>query len=80
MATITIKNVPDDLYELLKARAQANRRSINNEAIMCIERAVRSHRPDVERVLAEAKMIREKTADYLTTHDEFNQIKNEGRS
>ena len=45
MATLTIKNIPDDLYEELKQRAATNRRSINNEVIMLIERAFRSYRP-----------------------------------
>ena len=40
MATMTIKNIPDELYEELKQRAAANRRSINNEVIVLIERAV----------------------------------------
>ena len=33
MATLTLKNVPDDLYRRLKAQAAANRRSLNQEAI-----------------------------------------------
>lgn len=33
MATLTIRNVPDDLYERLKALAKRNRRSLNQEAI-----------------------------------------------
>lgn len=37
MATLTLKNVPDDLYGQLKARAASNRRSLNREAIVCLE-------------------------------------------
>ncbi|MBO6575871.1 MAG: Arc family DNA-binding protein [Rhodothermales bacterium] len=33
MATITLKNVPDDLHNKLKAQAERNRRSLNQEAI-----------------------------------------------
>ena len=33
MATITLKNVPDDLHKKLKAQAERNRRSLNQEAI-----------------------------------------------
>ena len=33
MATLTLKNVPDDLYQKLKAQAVAHRRSLNQEAI-----------------------------------------------
>lgn len=44
MANLTIKNVPDDLYEQLKQRAAENRRSLNSEAIVCMEQAVKEHR------------------------------------
>jgi len=37
MATVTLKNIPDELYERLKATAQAHRRSINSELIHCLE-------------------------------------------
>ncbi len=39
VATLTIRNVPDDLYELLKQSAKQHRRSINSEAIFLLERA-----------------------------------------
>jgi plasmid stability protein len=41
VATLTIKNLPDALYYRLKARAADNRRSINSEAILAVERALR---------------------------------------
>lgn len=40
MAAITIKNIPDDLYEMLKNRAKLNHRSINNEVIYTLKSAV----------------------------------------
>ena len=79
MATITIKNIPDDLYEELKARAAQNRRSINNEVIMLIERSFRSYRPSTEEVLENARKLRELTAHYHLTDEELNEWKNEGR-
>lgn len=33
MATLTIRNVPEDLHRALKKRAKQNRRSLNQEAI-----------------------------------------------
>lgn len=33
MATITIRNVPDELHAALKERARRNRRSLNQEVI-----------------------------------------------
>ncbi|MCC5868391.1 MAG: Arc family DNA-binding protein [Gammaproteobacteria bacterium] len=36
-ATITLKGIPDAVHEALKASAQTNRRSLNSEAIACLE-------------------------------------------
>jgi hypothetical protein len=33
MASITVKNIPQELYEKLKITASLNRRSLNNEMI-----------------------------------------------
>ncbi len=62
MPTITLKNVPAKLHARLKAQAKAHRRSLNQEAIVCIEMATRSKRPDAERFLAEARKLRERIA------------------
>lgn len=35
--TLTLKNIPDDLYERLKVAAEMHRRSLNSEAIVCLE-------------------------------------------
>ena len=40
MATLTLRNVPEELYERLKAQATMNRRSLNQEAIAILERNV----------------------------------------
>lgn len=79
MATITVKNIPEDLYEALKERAALNRRSINSEIIVCIESVVRSRRLDTDAFIARARLLREKTADYIITDEELNRAKNEGR-
>jgi len=40
--TMTLKNLPDDIYERLKVAAKANHRSINSEVIACLEKALLS--------------------------------------
>ena len=47
MATITVKNIPDELYDLVKQSAKAQHRSINNEIIACLERSFLSKSVDV---------------------------------
>lgn len=78
MATMTIKNIPDELYEELKQRAAANRRSINNEVIVLIERAVKYQVQDPNEVLERVRVLREKL-DLYVTEDEITAAKNEGR-
>ena len=79
MTTITVKNIPEDIYEKLKRSAELNHRSLNREIIACLERAVSSQVIDVETVLAGARQIREKTARYSITEAEFDQAKSAGR-
>ena len=40
MPNLTIKNIPDELFEKLKAAAERHHRSMNKEAIACIDAAV----------------------------------------
>lgn len=40
MTSFTLKNVPPGLYELLKKRAQHNRRSLNNEILILLEESL----------------------------------------
>lgn len=35
--TLTLKNIPEALYERLKSAAEAHRRSLNSEALVCLE-------------------------------------------
>ena len=35
--TLTLKNIPDAVYDRLKRSAEAHRRSMNSEAIVCLE-------------------------------------------
>ncbi|MCA9961976.1 MAG: Arc family DNA-binding protein [Chloroflexota bacterium] len=80
MATITIKNIPDELYARIKAQAAANRRSINNEIIVCLETAVHRERVNAEEFLKEVRVLRENLQmPYLLTDEEINAAKNEGR-
>ena len=40
MPVLTIKNIPDSLYEQLKSAAELHRRSINSEVLVCLEKAL----------------------------------------
>ncbi len=79
MPTLTIKNVPEELYVRLKKYAEINRRSLNSEVIMCIERAIYSHRVQPEEYLARARRLRKKTVGYPISDDDFSAVKAAGR-
>jgi plasmid stability protein len=61
MPNITLKNIPDDLYAALKKSAELNRRSLNSEILVCIEKTLVKEIPNVELVLETARLLREKT-------------------
>jgi plasmid stability protein len=56
--SLTLKNIPDDLYERLKAVAAKNRRSMNSEAIVCLEAVLMPDRVGPDEHLARARQIR----------------------
>lgn len=79
MAPITVKNIPDDLYAELKILAEANRRSINSEIIVCIERRLNSHRPSTDEVVQIVRRLRQLTDAHPITAKQFNEAKAAGQ-
>jgi len=79
MPTITVKNIPDDLYETLKVRAKINRRSLNSEIIMILDNTAMAQPVDVDAILATARQLREKTAGYHLNDELLRRMKDEGR-
>lgn len=76
MKNITVKNIPDAIYERLKESAETNHRSLNSEIISCLERSVARRRLDVEQIIQRADEIRArikgptlKTADIIRARD-----------
>jgi plasmid stability protein len=79
MVSLTIKNIPQDVYARLKEAAASNRRSINSQVITIIDEALRSRQVTPEEWIPTARKIRELTADYVITDEEFNEAKRAGR-
>ena len=73
MASITVKNIPDDLYERLKATANVHHRSINSEVINCLESVLRPTKTSVEERLARIRIIRERANRKGLGPDEISQ-------
>lgn len=76
--TLTLKNIPDEVYEALKSAAAANRRSLNSEAIVQLERslAVRTRSPD--EILARVDALRESLKGQFLPKD-IDAFKRKGR-
>lgn len=79
MTTMTVKNIPDDLYERLKAAAKAHHRSMNSEILYCVERVLTPQKVDVDEHIAAARALRANTAAHPITEEEINAAKNTGR-
>lgn len=79
MATMTIKNMPDDLYAALKETAAANRRSLNSQAILCLERAVQSTPIDTRRLVSRIRARRARLEGIFITDADIDEAKREGR-
>lgn len=60
MATITLKNIPEVLYERLKYLARLHHRSLNSEIIYNLEKAAGFAEEDPEQLRKEAESFRGK--------------------
>ncbi|MDQ2695196.1 MAG: Arc family DNA-binding protein [Pseudomonadota bacterium] len=78
-ATITLKNIPDDLYQRLKEAADAHHRSINSEVIVCLERLLMPARLTAEERLARARRLRSGLKQDQFEADEIAEIIGQGR-
>ncbi|HMN76107.1 MAG TPA: Arc family DNA-binding protein [Burkholderiaceae bacterium] len=56
--TLTLKNIPDEVYERLKLSAATHRRSMNSEAIVRLEAALQANRLAPAERLARARALR----------------------
>jgi plasmid stability protein len=79
MASITVKNIPDDLYTQLKARAQAHRRSVNGELIHCLETVLRPTKLSAEERLRRFRSVRPKIDAQAVSDEKIRQAIDEGR-
>jgi plasmid stability protein len=79
MATVTLKNIPDEIYVRLKATAQRHRRSLNSEIIVCLERSLRPTAVRVEDVLVAARRLRARVGGPALSLEEIAAARRQGR-
>jgi hypothetical protein len=79
MATLTLKNVPLELVDVLKQEAKQNRRSLNQEALSRLEHSVERRRTS-EDVVASLRRLHRRLSSLPPLTDRFlDRAKNAGR-
>ncbi|MBD3385255.1 DNA-binding protein [candidate division KSB1 bacterium] len=79
MATITVKNIPNELYLKLKATASFNRRSINNEVIYCIENMIKSRKVNPDDFISQIENFYQNIDVPYLTDEKLKEYKEFGR-
>lgn len=79
MATVTFKNIPDDLYEQLKQAARAHHRSVNSELIHCLEKVFRPTPVSTADLAENALALRRRVAATQLDSDEITAAIKQGR-
>jgi len=81
MATVTLKNVPEDLVLMLKGEAKQNRRSLNQEALARLEASLISPRRSGSMTVKALRRLHKRLAGLPPLTDAFlRRAKNEGRA
>ncbi len=78
MATLTLKNIPDELHALLKESAERNRRSLNSEILVRLEGAFKAPVIDARRQARELRAFTD--AQPLVDHALVDRFKRQGRT
>jgi antitoxin FitA len=77
--TLTLKNIPDEVYAQLKQSAEAHRRSLNGEAIVCLEAALLPTNIKTSERLARARELRNALSPKTFKARDIDAFKREGR-
>jgi len=77
---LTLKNIPEEVYRRLKAAAEAHRRSLNSEAIVCLETALLPRRVAGGERLAAARALRATLPKAAFRTKEIANFKRQGRA
>jgi len=78
--TLTLKSIPDEVYERLKVSAEAHRRSLNSEAIVCLEAVLLPGRMSPSERRARARALRATLPKGRFRAKDIDRLKREGRA
>ena len=77
---LTLKGVPDEVYERLKTSAVVNHRSLNSEVIACIEAQLLPRRTSAEEHLSALRAVRARLPQGGLDQGDIDRFKREGRA
>jgi plasmid stability protein len=79
MATsITIRDIPDQVYQKIKEQAELNHRSINSEVVYYLTQLVKSQRIEAIDIINRAELLKKQSKRTLTIEEILDSI-DEGR-
>ena len=78
--TITLKGIPENVYTQLKSSAEANRRSLNSEAIACLETVLVPRKTSALGHASKAQAIRERLQTQAFSSQDIDEFKRSGRA
>jgi antitoxin FitA len=79
MPALTIKNIPDTIYQQLKRAAELHRRSINSEVLIYLERALIATKTSSTERLSRIEQLRANIKPNSITQEDIEQAINSGR-
>jgi antitoxin FitA len=79
MPDVTIENIPDDLYEQLKIKANLNNRSIDSEILACLVQALLPNKLMPEERLSQIEQLRTAISPNQITAQNIDQEIDKGR-
>ena len=77
--TLTLKNIPDEVYAQLKFAAAAHRRSLNSEAIVCLEAVLLPTKVTPGERLERARVLRKGLRSGNFPARDIDTLKRQGR-
>lgn len=78
MATITLKNIPEDLHQRLRESAARHHRSLNREIIAQLEASLTERSRETDELLTELDALHSKLP--VVDHSLVDELKRQGRA
>ncbi|MBI5568306.1 MAG: Arc family DNA-binding protein [Desulfomonile tiedjei] len=79
MPNLSLKNMPQDLYERIRRSAEEHRRSMNSEILVTLETAMGSHRLDPDDFITRVEALQSRIKATPLTDDFLRKAKEDGR-